>query len=79
MSTIEVQLPDHLAHYVESRVKSQGFSSASELIVSLISAISTRQKEVESELIDGLNSGPAIQWDSKELQAIRARIQGGES
>lgn len=77
MSTIEVQLPDHLANYVESRVKSQGFSSASELIVALISTVSVRQREVEDQLIDGLDSGAAVPWDSGELQAIKNRIQCG--
>ena len=79
MSTIEVQLPDHLANYVESRVKSQGFSSASDLIISLISTVSARQKEVEDRLIDGLDSGPAVPWDSSELQAIKMRIQSRDS
>jgi len=79
MSTTTVQLPDHLANYVESRVKSQGLSSASDLIISLISTVSARQKEAEDWLIEGLDSGPAVPWDNSELQAIKMRIKSRDS
>ena len=47
MSTIEVQLPDHLAQYVSSRAKSAGFSNSSDFYVSVVSTLRDRQSDIE--------------------------------
>jgi Arc/MetJ-type ribon-helix-helix transcriptional regulator len=74
MSTFEVQMPDHLADFVASRAKTSGFANSSEFIVSIVSKLKDRQSEVESLLIEGLESGPAMPWDSVELEDIKKRI-----
>ena len=74
MSTIPVELPDHLQSYVDETAEQAGFASASEYIVALVAAASEKQGEIEQALIAGIKSGSAEPWTDDEWQAIRSRV-----
>ncbi len=74
MSTIPVELPDHLQTYVDESAEQAGFASASEYIVALVAAASEKQGKFEQALIAGIKSGSAEPWTDDEWQAIRSRI-----
>jgi Arc/MetJ-type ribon-helix-helix transcriptional regulator len=74
LSTIPVELPDHLQSYVNESAEQAGFASASEYIVALVAAASEKQGEIEQALIAGIKSGAAEPWTDDEWQAIRSRV-----
>lgn len=74
MSTIPVELPDHLQMYVDESAEQAGFASASEFIVALVAAASEKKVEVEQALMAGIKSGLAEPWTDDEWQAIRSRV-----
>ena len=74
MSTIPVELPDHLISYVDQSVKRAGYANASEYIVALVTAASEKQGEIEQALMAGIASGPAEPWTDDEWQAIKSRV-----
>ena len=74
MSTISVNLPDHLKSYVDENANLGGFASASDYIVSLVAAASEKQSETEQALIEGINSGPSEELTSQEWQSVRNRV-----
>lgn len=74
MSTIPVELPDHLQSYVDNSAELAGFACASEYIVALVAAASERQEEIEKALLAGIKSGTAEPWTDDEWQAIRSRV-----
>ncbi len=80
MSTIPVELPDHLMSYVDQSVQQAGYTSASEYIVALVAAASEKQGEIEQSLMAGIASGPAEPWTDDEWQAIKKShgVQGHE-
>ena len=74
MTAIPIDLPSDLRDFVEDRVKSGKFSSASEYIVSLVDAARKNRAEIEIALVEGLESGPAEEWTPREWQEIRQRV-----
>ena len=74
MSTISVNLPDHLKSYVDENANLGGFASASDYIVSLVAAAREKQSETEQALIAGINSGPSEELTSQEWQSVRNRV-----
>ena len=74
MSTIPIQLPDELRQFVEARVKQGQFTTASDYIVALVDAAKKGRTDLEAALIEGLESGPAEEWDSQEWQEIKQRV-----
>lgn len=74
MSTVPVELPDHLKLFVDQSAKQAGFASAGEYIVALVAAASEKQCEIEQALMAGIASGPAEPWTDDEWQAIKSRV-----
>ena len=74
MSTVSVDLSDHLKSYVDENARQGGFASASEYIVALVSAASQKHNDLEVALVSGLSSGPAEPWTPAEWQAIKKRV-----
>jgi Arc/MetJ-type ribon-helix-helix transcriptional regulator len=74
MSTILVELPDHLIAYVDQSAERAGYATASEYIVALVAAASEKQGEIEQALMAGIASGPAEPWTDDEWQAIKNRV-----
>jgi len=74
MPTIPVQLPDELQQYVEAKIRRGQFSSISDYIVALVHAAKQKRTDIETALIEGIESGPAEEWTSQEWQDIKRRI-----
>ncbi|MEJ7590557.1 MAG: hypothetical protein WKF77_03355 [Planctomycetaceae bacterium] len=74
MSTIPVELPDHLMSYVDRSAERAGYANASEYIVALVAAASEKQGEIQQALMAGIASGPAEPWTDEEWQAIKSRV-----
>ena len=74
MSTIPVELPDHLVSFVDQNAELAGFANAIEYIVALVTAASEKQGEIDKALMAGLASGSAELWTDDEWQAIKSRV-----
>ncbi len=74
MSTVPVDLPDHLRSYVDTIAAQGGYASASDYIVALVAAASEKQGEIEQALMAGIASVPAEPWSDEEWHTIRSRV-----
>ena len=74
MSSIPIELPDHLMQYVDQGAKQAGYANASEFIVALVAAANEKQGEIEQALMAGMSSGSAEPWTEDEWQAIKERV-----
>lgn len=74
MSTIGVDLPADLLDFVELQVQRGEFASASEYIIALVNAARKQRSEIETALIEGLESGPAEEWTIQEWADIKQRV-----
>lgn len=74
MSSITVELPDHLMLYVAQGAERAGYSTAGEYIAALIAAASEKQGEIEEALMAGIASGPAEPWTDEQWQSIKSRV-----
>lgn len=74
MSTIPLELPDDLREFVETKVQRGQFGSASDYIVALLNAARSKRSEIETALLEGLQSGPAEEWTSQEWANIKQRV-----
>jgi putative addiction module CopG family antidote len=74
MATIEVELPQDLQEFVDTKLKQGHFTSASEYIVALVESARRGRSAIEAALIEGLNSGPAEEWTKEEWAGIRQRV-----
>lgn len=74
MTTVPVELPEHLVTYVDQHAKQAGYRSAGEYIAALVAAASERQTGIQQALLAGIASGPAEPWTDDEWQAIRERV-----
>ena len=74
MSSIPVELPEHLVSFVSQGAEQAGHSSAGEYIAALVAAASKKQGEIEQALMAGIASGPAVPWTDDQWQAIKSRV-----
>ena len=74
MSTIGVDLPADLLDFVELQVQRGEFASASEYIIALVNAAWKQRSEIETALLEGLDSGPAEEWTSQDWADIKQRV-----
>ena len=74
VSTIPVELPDELRHFVDAKVRRGQFASANDYIVALVDAARSKRSEIEAALIEGLRSGPAVEWTSQEWTEMKQRV-----
>ena len=74
MSTINVELPEDLHHFVEAKVQRSGFGSANEYIVALVDAARSKRSDIEAALLDGIHSGPPQEWTPEEWTAMKQRV-----
>lgn len=65
MTSLNISLPKALKEYVEGRVAGGTYSTPSEYIRELIRDDQKRraQEKLEAALLEGLNSGPAVEID----------------
>jgi len=77
MTTFNISLPDDLGAFIDSQVALSGYSSASEYIGHLIRQDLERvaQKQLETLLLEGLDSGDPIEatdswWEQKRAALV---------
>ncbi|MFN7918855.1 MAG: type II toxin-antitoxin system ParD family antitoxin [Bryobacteraceae bacterium] len=82
LSSLNISLPQNMKDYVEHQVETSGFSTPSEYIRALIREDQKRQAEeqLEAMLLEGLNSGEAIEitpeyWERKRQRLIERHRQ----
>lgn len=71
MSTIPIELPDHLMSYVDRSAQQAGYANASEYIVALVAAASEKQGNIELALVAGIASGPAEPWTDDTIRIVQ--------
>lgn len=77
MKTMNVSLPDPMRDYIDRQVQSGGYGSASEYIRDLIRQDQKRKahEQLETMLLEGLNSGDATQMSDRDWQEIRQAVR----
>lgn len=78
-TTMNISLPAVLRDYVAERVAGGAYSSASEYVRELIRTDRARQQgqaRLEELLVEGIASGPAVDWTDDDWTALRARVAG---
>lgn len=75
MSTVHISLPEEIRAFIEAQMAAEGFSSASEYLLTLLREEQRRlaKKELGAKLLEGLQ-GAAVEmtpedWDSIEREA----------
>ena len=77
LTTINVSLPVPMRSYLETRVKSDGYASISDLIRALIredQKLKAKQ-ELEQRLLTSLDSGEATEMTDEDWNRIRAEVR----
>ncbi|MBH8552304.1 type II toxin-antitoxin system ParD family antitoxin [Nostocaceae cyanobacterium CENA357] len=77
MTSINISLPDSMGAYIEQQVTSGGYSSASEYFRELVRQDQKRKakEQVETLLLEGLNSGTATEMTTQDWQDIRQVVR----
>lgn len=80
MASLNVSLPKTLRKYIESQVKSSGYSTPSEYVRTLIREDQKRKglERLEALLLEGVSSGAPVEvnrtyWDKKRVGLIASR------
>ena len=76
MTTMNISLPEPMRDWVEAQVKKGSFGNTSEYVRSLIREDQKRsaQEELETKLLEGLNSGPATPWTKQDAETLKKRL-----
>ena len=77
VTSLNVSLPKVLKEYVEAQAVAEGYSTPSEYIRGLIREDRKRQaqEKLETDLLDGLNSGPAEEISSAKWAQKRSSLR----
>lgn len=76
---LNISLPDQIQSFVEEQAKALGYDSTNEYVYQLIMREQERvsqQERIESLLLEGLNSGDAIEATDDWWEQKRARLVG---
>ncbi len=76
-TSMNVSLPKALRSFVDERVSSSSYTSASEYVRELIRKDREHraaQDRLEELLLEGLASGPASEWTEADWASIRERV-----
>jgi len=76
MTTFSVSIPEALGHFVEKRVVEGGYSAADEYVGELIREDQKRtsHERLEDLLLEGLDSGPAIEMNDEYWKRKREAL-----
>ena len=75
VADLNLNLPDELQLFVKSQVDAGQFKGPAEYIQALINRAKVGQEQLESLLIEGLDSGEAIPLDADKWKRIRQEVQ----
>lgn len=75
MATMNISLPDEMRAFVEERVASEGYASASEYFRALVREEQRRRAraELEAKLLEGLR-GPSVEMTPEDWESIRREV-----
>jgi antitoxin ParD1/3/4 len=78
MTTLNISLPASMRAYVDQQVAAGGFSTASEYIRQLVREDQRRaaKQRLESLLMEGLASGPSIEFTDEYWAEKKTRLLG---
>ncbi|KAA1257378.1 hypothetical protein LF1_52270 [Rubripirellula obstinata] len=76
MTIITVQLPEESLGFAEGIAKKRGFNNVGDFIASLITDLGEAQKQIDDQLIAGLDSGPAAMKSEQDWADLRVRVAG---
>jgi antitoxin ParD1/3/4 len=76
METMNISLPDSLKGFVDSRVKTGGYSSVSEYVRDLVREDQKRQTQenLEALLLEATRSGPGRELTKADWEAFRREL-----
>jgi len=74
MASIPLELPGDLQTFVDAQVRTGQFNNANDYTVALVVAARQSRSSIETALLEGLHSGPAEEWMSREWAEIRERV-----
>jgi antitoxin ParD1/3/4 len=76
METMNISLPDSLKGFVDSRVKTGGYSSVSEYVRDLVREDQKRQTQenLETLLLEATRSGPGREFTKADWEALRREL-----
>ena len=77
MATVNISLPDSLKAFVDSVVAEGGYSTTSESFRTLLRQAQRDKanERLDSLLLEGLDSGEAVEMDTQDWQAIRQTVR----
>jgi len=81
-TSMNVSLPKTLRGFVEERVSASAYTSASEYIRELIRKDRedrATKEQLEQQLLEGLASGPAEQFDDDFFEKLKERIRSART
>jgi len=76
-TSMNVSLPKKLRSYIDERVSSSAYTSASEYVRELVRRDRDQrstQDRLEELLLEGIASGPAAEWTDEDWNSIRERV-----
>lgn len=76
MTTLSIAVPEAMRQFVEQQAEKEGLNSTDEYVRSLISGAQQREAQVqlETQLLAGLNSGPAAPMTASDWAHIRGEV-----
>ena len=76
-SSMNISLPEQMREWVEERVMSEGYGTASEYIRALIREEQRRdaKEQLDRKLIEAIDSGEAVEMTSKDWDHIRSTVR----
>jgi antitoxin ParD1/3/4 len=77
MNTMNIAIPKQLKSFVQRQVERRGYSSVSEYVRDLIRGDQEHQAiaALETEILKGLDSGPATPMTKEDWQDIRMEVR----
>lgn len=75
MKTFEISIPESMQEFVNQQVASGNYNNTSEYILHLIYRHQQQTTELETMLLEGINSGPPIEvtedwWEQKRSTLV---------
>jgi antitoxin ParD1/3/4 len=76
METMNISLPDNLKGFVDSRVKTGGYSSVSEYVRDLVREDQKRQTQenLEALLLEATRLGPGREFTKADWEGLRREL-----
>ena len=76
MKTLNISIPESTQEFVNQQISSGNYNNASDYILHLINRDQQQMTELETMLLEGINSGPPIDvteswWEEKRSMLVK--------